>query len=383
MKHFSFKILVLCILLPPVLYVLTFQLVEKKVQDVCTHDIEQIYIGDTQPLFEGSIPIEEAINQNINHYLGTNIFFTWGAKATITVTTRRGTILYPATYREAQESVIIPPSSMQIAKENYALLSEGLIVSVDLKLGYTHFLSIAILFTYILLAILVFSLHYQSGLKKNAQENAEKEKKIEQLGEQGKVYSQRLNLLNVEKENLSDELKNLKQRLKTEREKALKNEDEMIEEIVVLEEKLAENLKLQEKQEGKIGTLVQKTEQFEKGERKSKKQRIKASESAQKRFNTLYKNVSFHSKAINGFASLTNELQLKAEEIILQLNDEPKLVPVKRKVFGKKNRETVFEVIFSYKGRLYYRNTKENKVEILSIGTKHTQAKDLEFLDNL
>jgi hypothetical protein len=171
--------------------------------------------------------------------------------------------------------------------------------------------------------------------------------------------------------------------LNTEIEKALKTEDEMIEEIMILEEKLKENLKLQNEQEAKIDTLTQKTEEFEKGERKSKKQRMKVSEAAQKRFNTLYKNVSFHAKAVSGFASLTNELQLKAEEIVLQLNDEPKQVPVKRKVFGKKNRETVFEVIFAYKGRLYYRNTKENKVEILSIGTKHTQAKDLEFLDNL
>jgi hypothetical protein len=197
------------------------------------------------------------------------------------------------------------------------------------------------------------------------------------------ISTQRLDRLNVEKETLLGELKNLKQRLNAEREKALKNEDDMIEEIMVLEEKLEENLKLQEAQEGKIDTLIQKTEQFEKGERKSKKQRIKESESAQKRFNTLYKNVSFHSKAFSGFASLTSELQLKAEEIILQLNDEPKSVPIKRKVFGKKNRETVFEIIFSYKGRLYYRNAKENKVEILSIGTKHTQTKDLDFLDTL
>ncbi|HKL00773.1 MAG TPA: hypothetical protein VJ943_10980, partial [Desulfotignum sp.] len=59
------------------------------------------------------------------------------------------------------------------------------------------------------------------------------------------------------------------------------------------------------------------------------------------------------------------------------------LVPVKRKVFGKKNRETVFEVIFSYKGRLYYRLMPDTRVEVLSIGTKHTQAKDLSFLNNL
>jgi len=39
--------------------------------------------------------------------------------------------------------------------------------------------------------------------------------------------------------------------------------------------------------------------------------------------------------------------------------------------------------LFSYKGRLYYRNTHEQKVEVVSIGTKHTQGKDLTFLDQL
>jgi hypothetical protein len=383
MKHFSFKILLLCILLPPILYILTFQLVERKIQTHCAREIEEVYIGDTRPLFEGSISIEEAINRNVNHYLGTNILFSWGVKTSITIATKRGTILYPPIYREAQEPLIIPTSSLQIAEENYAVLTEGLVVSVNLKLGHTHFLSVAILFAYILLATVVFYLHYQAGLRKIAAEEAEKEKEIERLGEQGMLSTQKLNQLKKEKETLLGEMKNLKNHLDTEKEKSIKTEDEMIEEIVALEKKLEENLKLQGEQKDKIEELIQKTEQFEKGERKSKKQRMKASEVAQKRFNTLYKNVSFHSKAISGFASLTNDLQLKAEEIILQLNDEPKSVPVKRKVFGKKNRETVFEIIFSYKGRLYYRNTKDSKVEILSIGTKHTQAKDLDFLDNL
>jgi hypothetical protein len=383
MKHFSFKILLLCILLPPILYILTFQIVEKKTQTVCARKIEEIYIGDTRPLFEGSISIEEAINQNINRYLGSNVLFSWGARTSITVVTKRGTILYPPFYEETHESLIIPPSSLEVAGKNYALLSEGLVVSVDLKLGHTHFISIAILSIYILLAVGVFYLHYQAGLRKIEQAGAEKEKEIERLGEQEIRSARRLNRLKGEKEILLDEIRSLKRHLDTEREKATKTEDEMIEEIVALEEKLEENLKLQEEQMDVIDQLTQKTEQFEKGERKSRKQRIKASEAAQKRFSALYKHVSFHSKAISGFASLTNELQLKAEEIILQLNDDPKSVPVKRKVFGKKNRETVFEIIFSYKGRLYYRNTKENRAEVLSIGTKHTQTKDLEFLDTL
>jgi len=40
-------------------------------------------------------------------------------------------------------------------------------------------------------------------------------------------------------------------------------------------------------------------------------------------------------------------------------------------------------VMFGYKGRLYYRRIRGNKIEILAIGTKNTQAKELEFLSNL
>jgi hypothetical protein len=76
-------------------------------------------------------------------------------------------------------------------------------------------------------------------------------------------------------------------------------------------------------------------------------------------------------------------MKIKGEEIIHKLNEDPSFVSVKRKVFGKKGRATVQEVIFSYKGRLYFRKKKDGQIEILTIGTKNTQAKDLEFLDNL
>jgi hypothetical protein len=76
-------------------------------------------------------------------------------------------------------------------------------------------------------------------------------------------------------------------------------------------------------------------------------------------------------------------MKIKSEEIIHKLNENPKLVPVKRKVFSKKGRATVQEVIFAYNGRLYYRASTHGRIEILTIGTKNTQAKDLEFLDNL
>jgi hypothetical protein len=52
-------------------------------------------------------------------------------------------------------------------------------------------------------------------------------------------------------------------------------------------------------------------------------------------------------------------------------------------VFGKKNRETVLEVVFAYKGRLYFRKREDRRVEVVAIGTKNTQERELEFLANL
>ena len=51
-------------------------------------------------------------------------------------------------------------------------------------------------------------------------------------------------------------------------------------------------------------------------------------------------------------------------------------------IYKRKNK-TLFEVIFAYKGRLYFRKAKDNRIEVLTVGTKNTQVKDLEFLDNI
>ena len=102
-----------------------------------------------------------------------------------------------------------------------------------------------------------------------------------------------------------------------------------------------------------------------------------------KRFRVLYKDLAISDRAISGYIDLSEELKLKAEEVIHQLNSEPAAVAIKRKVFGGKGQKTVLEVIFGYKGRLYFRNTKEQRVEVLAIGTKNTQARELEFLVRL
>jgi len=103
-----------------------------------------------------------------------------------------------------------------------------------------------------------------------------------------------------------------------------------------------------------------------------------------KRFSALYKTIEMNRKALTGFLTLDEDHQIKVEEIIHMLDRDPDKVIIKRKVFsGKKNRTTCFEVLFAYNGRLYFTKNEKNMIEILVIGTKNTQTKDMEFVHNL
>jgi hypothetical protein len=262
-------------------------------------------------------------------------------------------------------------------------MNDGLVVNVDLVVEHNTLLTNAILGFYIFASILLLSFYYWTGVKKAHQEETEKNSEIFRLKEIEINRSENLKALMKDKKILVSEIKKIKKQLKKETIKASKNEDEMIKEIVALEEKINKKIGLLNERQDEIDTLKEKIKLFEKESRKESKQKIKVYNSVRKRLKTLYKNISIDKRAIIGFLDLTEDMKIKSEEIIHKLNENPKLVPVKRKVFSKKGRTTVQEVIFAYNGRLYFRSTKNSRIEILTIGTKKTQAKDLEYLDSI
>ena len=383
MKHFPFKILIICIILPPVLYILSMQTLEGQLHKRYAKEIEDIYIGDTTDLFQGSVTIRDAISRNIDQYLHSKRLLTMGVKVKVTVTTKKNTVLYPAVYDQEDQGGTSAASSDLAAQENFRLLNEGLLINLDLNIEHNRLLSNVILGSYIFLSLFVLFVFYRAGGRKMVSEEKAREAEIKRLTALEEEYAARMKTLDQERETLSTEIAQVKKRLAGEKEKVIQGEDEILEEMVSLEDQLQEKIAQQQEQQEEIETLEEKIEQYERGEQKSRKQKDKAADLLQRRFKTLYKTLEIHERAVKGFANLTAELQLKAEEVIHQLNDDPSLVSIKRKVFGKKNRETVLEVIFAYKGRLYFRNSKEHGTEIVSIGTKHTQSKDLGFLDNL
>jgi len=382
LKYLSFKIFILCILLPPILYIFSIQSMESHLKRRYAKKIADLYTGDTRPLFDGSVRLKDAINNNINRYLQSKAILSWGVKANVTVTTKKNTILYPTVFNDDENS-ILPHDPMQVAADNYNLMHEGLVVNVDLILEHNTLISNAILAFYICVSILILYFYYRGGVKKTSEEDTEKETKIARLLESEKNRIGKLKNLIKVKQKLISEIIKIKRKLVNERIRASKNEDDLIKEIVALEENIDENIALQKEKQEEINALKEKIKLFEKEMRKENKQTTNSYNTVRKRFKTLYKNISVNKRAINGFLDLTDDMKIKGEEIIHKLNDDQGLVLVKRKVFGKKGRATVQEVIFAYKGRLYFHKKKDSQIEILAIGTKNTQVKDLEFIDNI
>ena len=350
---------------------------ENQLQRRYIDEIKDIYIGDTKPLFDGRISLKESIKKNINQYLHKQILPTWGANLEVLITTKCGIILYPVFFEEKDDS-ILTHDPMRLATENYNCLNEGMEVTVDLEIRYNTLISNTILAFYILLSVLVFFYYYRAGIKKIKDKELRKNYEIGNLLQVQKKYTSRIERINEERLKLSKKLKCIKKELNNEKIKADKTEIDMIEEIMTLEKTIEKSLEQQNKQKNEIELLKENISQLEHNKYKTRAAKITI-----KRFNALYKNIKITNKAIDGFLRLPDDIKIKSEEIIHQLNEDPSVVSIKRKVFAKKNIQTAFEVIFAYSGRLYFSKTKDNKVEVLTIGTKNTQNKDLHFLNNL
>ena len=382
MSHLSFKIIIIGVLLPPVLYIGSILSLERYLNDRFVTQIESIYIGDTAPLFAGTVRLKDAVTQNIRQYLSISRWIAWGVDADAMVRTEEGTLIYPNIGTGTKNS-LDPMYAARIASDNYRLLNEGLRLDVDVKLEHNTLLANSILVFYILVTVAVLYIFNQAGVKSYRREALEKETALEQLRHRDETLSRPLNRLKQEKTHLSASIDDVSKKLNQERQKASQNEDDYIEEIISLEKKLEENLNRQKVRQKEIDALKDEIKGYEKKRQRIDKQQAKAADGVTRRFKALYKKLRFHDRAVIGFIQLAEDMKIKCEEIIHQLDKDHQKVPIKRKVFGKKNRETVFEILFAYNGRLYYRPLKDHTLEILTIGTKNTQAKDLGFLEKL
>ncbi|WP_300462711.1 hypothetical protein [Desulfobacula sp.] len=385
MKFFPIKIAIICLLATPLLYIVTLSSYEGYLDKSYAYRIQNILIGDSKPLLEGTISLEEQIANNIYDFLRSDwLIQTAKLDINIFVTTAQKKIIYPiyldvdGLTRNLNKEV----DSDIIAKNNFNLLNSGLVVKIETNLSHGSKIGNLILVLYFGFSFLVFFIFYKIGNTKATAETKTKAHLINDLKREEQNYKEILNGLKKDRQGLFENIKSLNEKYQEDKTKAKINEEEMFKEIIRLEEKLNSFNKLKASKEKEISEL--KSEIQKHSRRKSSKLRRNEYDFIAKRFSTLYKNIEMNRKALSGFLEMSDELQIKAEEVIHLLDRNPDKVMIKRKVFsGKKNRTACFEVLFAYNGRLYFKNNEKNRAEVLVIGTKNTQTKDMEFIHHL
>ncbi len=239
-----------------------------------------------------------------------------------------------------------------------------------------------ILFVYFSGVILILLIFYKIGSSRATRDNKAKTALIDDLHKEEQAHKKLLENLKKERQDLFENIKSLNTKYQNDKKKLKINEEEMFDEIISLEAQLNSFIELKHKNDEEINQLKLKIRKYER--RKSSKNKRNEFDFIVNRFAVLYKDTEMNRRAISGFLSLDNDYQIKAEECILLLDRNPDLVTVKRKVFsGKKHKPACFELLFAYNGRLYFTTNENNKIEILVIGTKNTQTKDMEFLHSL
>jgi hypothetical protein len=353
-----------------VLYLLTVSGLESRLQKKYEREITNIYLSDMTDILNGLVSVKDAIRESISGYVNQLFFLKIGGQLDIDVTTKQGNILYPATYQNSLfENIATDPP--KLAEKNFEVLNEGIDIQVGVNIPHYSLLAVSLLLFYVLIFLGGLYGYYRKVSAKLQQDENLKTTELNRLQEIERERLEQISSLSEERELLQAEYEELQSTFQKEISQAEKTEEDLFEEIASLENKLKE-----------IDQLKEKITDLEKNQTHISRQKDKSLEKLGKRFKVLYKNIDISDRALSNLMDLPEDMGLKAEEVIHQLNNDASLVPIKRKVFSKKGNTTCFEVTFAYNGRLYFRR-QGNQVEILTIGTKNTQARDLVFLEKV
>ena len=250
MKYLSFKIIACCIILPPVCYILTLQILENRLHDRYARQVQAVLLGDAGALLSGKDRLKAVVPRNVDRFLDNDALIRLGLRVGVDVHTRRGTLLYPSPFENSEGLGAAVPLAHEIAEENYRLLTEGLEVVVDVVVDHNTPLSNLILGFYVGFGLLMLFFYYRRGTRKDLRDRAEKADELLQLSEMSRLHQENLENLKAERERLANELVRLRAELHQQAARALENEDQMIAEVVALEEKIQRNLDRQKAQVG-------------------------------------------------------------------------------------------------------------------------------------
>lgn len=395
MRRLSFGVIFFCIFLPPVLFIFSIQGLERIIQRRWSSELRGILVADSTALLHGRIRVQDEIQQNVDRYFSERRATKWGVLPHVVVRTTTGRWLYPYFGQELSPStnsgapqsrrdrLPSPTEALKIARDNMEIMEEGLTLSLKVEIPTNTWLGNTVLSFYILLFSFILYRTYRVRAREAEHATIKHQRALESASADLRQAQDRLNEIAGREGRYRGEIETLRARLAVATEEARATEDEALAEIAVLERRLKESAQLGEKMEGEVLRLRQELERLEAAPRVSTDKLDRQLPRTLKRFATIYRNLEFHPRAIEGFLNLQSDQQLKAEEFIHNLNDDSSRVVVKRKVFARKGALPTFESEFAYRGRVYWNRTPAGKIQVLAIGTKNTQAKDLAFLESL
>jgi hypothetical protein len=386
MKSFPFKILFLCIFLPPVCYILTLSGLERYLGKQETERVQDLMIQGQQSLYDGRHTIKEEINRNIGRYLSDDFKHKIGIKTEILVKTRDDRILYPSqtkldTTSPFQEERGFAETGLEslryteVASENYRILNEGLVLDVNLQIGQNTWLANSILIVYIFFSLAFLQAFIRRGIRQTERKEGEQKRLIQNLSGQLNQAEEKLKEVETRESEYVERIAALRK----DKDELARDVDELLEELEGQEAGLKEQKRIKEEMAGQVAQLKEEMDRLAQQSRKIKR----TVDVTRKRFGVLYRNLLFTDRALEGFLALTDEFQLKAEETVHKLNDDESAITVKRKVFGKGGKMDFLEITFAYSGRLYYQKDSQARKMIVAIGTKNTQEKDLAYLGSI
>lgn len=377
MRTIPYRLFLLCFIVPAVLYVLTLHYVETILNRHIVQTVPTIVLPNTAAVNAGLERVETAVARNIRSYLQQQWFTYAGLSPFILVSSGDGKILYPPSHENTELS--LTDNKDAVLHENQTILQRGLLTDVNLHIDHSSVFAIGSLLFYVSISGSILGYRVRISILQHRQQEAEAQYKLEQLRLREQDLSSQLDVLNHERDSFALRLEHVRSDLQSQQAKFTTQEEELLQEIITLEERFQSQIETQHVLEEEIQELRAEIERQRSKSESPKKSRGEAL--LVRRLQTLYKNLELHARALEGFVALNEELQLKAEEILQQLNISDEL-SVKRKITGRRLSFPIFEIPFGYRGRLYFAK-KEARIEILAIGDKNSQGKDLDYLEKL
>jgi hypothetical protein len=204
-------------------------------------------------------------------------------------------------------------------------------------------------------------------------------RRLTQLEPTEKAQAQEIAKLESERAGLRNRMHEL-----TSREQELRVEaahsNELEGERTALEEMLEEAMGDLDSKQSEIQELNDKLKRASRGAGKA----ARSSDLLARRMRTLYRNLEIDDRAIDDIVSLGDEThRLRAEESLKRLDDDHETAGTRRKVGGLPAGQSIFELGFAGKGRIYYAKGRQRAFRILAVGGKASQKQDLEYLSRI